>query len=135
MLDTQIERLQKRLGARFVPGDNDILAETQRQMTDYFAGTRHEFSIPLETPGTAFQQEVWGQLMTIPYGRTRSYAEQARAIGRPKAVRAVGRANGDNRIAVIIPCHRVIGASGELCGYGGQLWRKKALLQLERDHA
>lgn len=135
MIDTQIERLQKRLGACFVPGDNDILAETQVQIDGYFAGARHEFTIPLETPGTAFQREVWAQLGTIPYGATRSYAEQARAIGRPRAVRAVGRANGDNRIAIIIPCHRVVGASGELCGYGGQLWRKKALLHHEQRHA
>ena len=135
MLDTQIERLQKRLGARFVPGENEILAETQCQIDAYFTGTLKDFSLPVAAPGTEFQQEVWAQLCTIPYGQTRSYAEQARAIGRPNAVRAVGRANGDNRIAIVIPCHRVIGANGDLCGYGGQLWRKTALLNHEKRHA
>jgi AraC family transcriptional regulator of adaptative response/methylated-DNA-[protein]-cysteine methyltransferase len=133
MLETQIDRLQTRLPGRFVPGDNDILARTQVQIAEYFAGTRRAFDLPLVTPGTEFQRAVWGALRTIPYGATRSYADQARAIDRPAAVRAVGRANGDNRIAIIVPCHRVVGASGVLVGYGGQLWRKKALLALECD--
>ena len=85
-------------------------------------------------PGTDFQRAVWDQLMTIPYGTTRSYEEQARAIGRPSARRAVGRANGDNRIAIVIPCHRVVASNGTLCGYGGGLWRKQHLLDHERRH-
>jgi AraC family transcriptional regulator of adaptative response/methylated-DNA-[protein]-cysteine methyltransferase len=131
MLATQIDRLRQRVGATFVPGDNEILAATQRQLAEYFDRRRQTFDLPLQTPGTDFQREVWAGLQAIPFGQTRSYGEQARFIGRPDAVRAVGKANGDNRIAIVIPCHRVIGAAGKLVGYGGQLWRKKALLQLE----
>ena len=94
---------------------------------------RKEFTIPLVVPGTAFQKEVWSALQTIPYSETRSYKEQAEIIGNPKAIRAVARANGDNRIAIIILCHRVIGTNGELVGYGGGLWRKRYLLNLEAD--
>jgi len=135
MLATQIQRLRKYLRAQFVPGDHDILAATQAQLADYFAGRRREFDLPLTTPGTDFQRAAWDALLDIPYGTTRSYLEQARAIGRPTAVRAIGRANGDNRIAIVVPCHRVTGASGELTGYGGHLWRKKALLDLELANA
>ena len=134
MLETQIARLRKYISAGFVPGENEILAATQAELDGYFQGTLEEFSLPLLTPGTEFQRAVWDQLVTIPYGQTRTYAEQAQAIGRPQAVRAVGKANGDNRLAIVIPCHRVIGARGELVGYGGQLWRKKALLELESRH-
>lgn len=132
MLATQIKRLRKRVGARFAPGDNDVLAATQAQVGDYFAGRRREFTLPLAMPGTEFQQAAWRALLKVPYGETRTYADQARAIGRPAAVRAVGRANGDNRLAIIVPCHRVVGAGGALTGYGGQLWRKRALLSLEQ---
>jgi AraC family transcriptional regulator of adaptative response/methylated-DNA-[protein]-cysteine methyltransferase len=132
MLETQISRLRARLGACFVPGESAILARTATQIEEYFARRRTRFDLPLTLPGTEFQRQVWAELQTIPFGHTRSYAEQAAAIGRPQAVRAVGRANGDNRIAIVVPCHRVVGASGELCGYGGQLWRKKALLELEQ---
>ncbi len=132
MLKTQIDRLRKLLSAHFVPGDNAVLEQAQRELSEYFEGRRHDFDVPTVTPGTEFQQAVWAGLRTIPFGEVRSYAEQARAIGRPAAVRAVGKANGDNRLAIIVPCHRVIGANGELVGYGGQLWRKKALLGLEQ---
>jgi AraC family transcriptional regulator of adaptative response/methylated-DNA-[protein]-cysteine methyltransferase len=91
--------------------------------------------VPLDTAGTAFQERVWSVLRTIPYGRTRSYGEQARLIGAESAVRAVARANGDNRISILIPCHRVIGADGKLTGYGGGLWRKQWLLDMERRSA
>lgn len=131
MLATQITRLEKRTGATFVPGDNEILAATQREIDLYFASRLRAFSVPIRFAGTEFQQRVWTQLIEIPYGETKSYAEQAAAIGRPEAVRAVARANGDNRIAIIIPCHRVVGSDGTLTGYGGQLWRKQALLELE----
>jgi O-6-methylguanine DNA methyltransferase len=100
-------------------------------LEEYFAGTRKVFDIPLVLPGTPFQQKVWAGLQTISYGSTRSYREQAEAIGSPKAVRAVAKANGDNRIAILVPCHRVIGANGELVGYGGGLSRKQYLLKLE----
>ena len=133
MLETQIDRIRRQVPARFAPGENDILTRTQEEIAEYFAGTRRAFSVPLHTPGSEFQRAVWDALRAIPYGETRSYLQQATAIGRPDAVRAVARANGDNRISIIIPCHRVIGSNGELTGYGGQLWRKKALLERERE--
>ena len=103
------------------------------QLMEYFEGKRKGFDLPLVLPGTEFQIKVWDQLLTIPFGSTRSYAEQAVAIGNPKAVRAVARANGDNRLAIIIPCHRVIGSDGKLTGYGGGLWRKEWLLAHEKE--
>lgn len=132
MLETQLRRIERQLGAVLVPGETGITRRTAAELEAYFAAELSDFSVPLTTAGTPFQEEVWGQLRTIPYGETRSYGEQARLIGRPEAVRAVARANGDNRIAIIIPCHRVIGADGKLTGYGGGLWRKKRLLELER---
>lgn len=132
MLEKQIDRIRRQVPARFAPGENQVLAQTQIELDEYFAGARRAFTVPLDTPGSEFQRAVWDALRAIPYGETRSYLEQARAIGRADAVRAVARANGDNRISIMIPCHRVIGSNGELTGYGGQLWRKKALLERER---
>jgi methylated-DNA-[protein]-cysteine S-methyltransferase len=105
--------------------------EARLQLEEYFAGQRTEFDLPLRAAGTPFQHEVWAALQTIPYGEVRSYSEIAAQIGRPGASRAVGLANGRNPIAVIVPCHRVIGASGALTGYGGGLPRKRLLLDLE----
>jgi len=105
--------------------------DARRQLEEYFDGQRTEFDLPLNARGTAFQHEVWAALQTIPYGEVRSYGEIAAQIGRPGASRAVGLANGRNPIAVIVPCHRVIGASGALTGYGGGLHRKRLLLDLE----
>ncbi len=133
MLETQIRKLKKNLRAEFVPGLNDHLHTLTRQLEEYFTGQRHHFDVPLISPGTAFQQKVWNQLREIPPGVTRSYAEQAQACGQPQAVRAVARANGDNRIAILIPCHRVIGSDGSLTGYGGGIWRKKWLLEHEKQ--
>ncbi len=107
------------------------LDEVCRQLDDYFAGQRQHFQLRLAPLGTPFQQEVWQALQKIPFGRTCSYAELAMRIQRPKAVRAVGTANGANPIAVVIPCHRVIGSNGTLTGYAGGLERKQLLLQLE----
>jgi AraC family transcriptional regulator of adaptative response/methylated-DNA-[protein]-cysteine methyltransferase len=132
MLETQITRLRQRLDVTLVPGTHPVLDQTQRELDEYFAGVRRTFTLPLATPGTPFQQRVWQRLLAIPHGATRSYAEIARAIGQPEAGRAVARANGDNRLAIVIPCHRVIGADGKLTGYGGGLWRKQRLLDLER---
>jgi AraC family transcriptional regulator of adaptative response/methylated-DNA-[protein]-cysteine methyltransferase len=132
MLEKQIDRLAKRLGGVAVPRSNEILDRTEDELSRYFDGELQEFTVPLLAPGTPFQEQVWTVLRTIPYGHTRSYGEQARLIGRPTATRAVARANGDNRIAIIIPCHRVVGSDGKLTGYGGGLWRKKFLLDLER---
>jgi len=131
MLETQVERLNKALQAEFVPGFNPHLDSLNIQLAEYFRGERREFELPLVLSGSAFQRQVWEGLQTIPYGSTRSYKEQAALIGRPEAVRAVARANGDNRIAILIPCHRVIGSDGSLTGYGGGLWRKQYLLDLE----
>jgi methylated-DNA-[protein]-cysteine S-methyltransferase len=108
-----------------------ILEEALSQVVGYFAGTRREFQLPLDLGGTNFQRAVWGHLLTIPFGETTSYGAVARAIGRPRAVRAVGAANGRNPISIIVPCHRVLGSDGSLTGYGGGLWRKKWLLRHE----
>jgi methylated-DNA-[protein]-cysteine S-methyltransferase len=101
------------------------------ELLAYFAGILRVFSVPLDMQGTDFQLSVWNQLLKIPYGETRSYAHVAEAVGRPKAVRAVGAANGSNPVAIVVPCHRVIGSSGKLTGYGGGLPLKKRLLELE----
>ncbi|TDI71704.1 MAG: bifunctional transcriptional activator/DNA repair protein Ada [Bacteroidetes bacterium] len=131
MLETQLKRTQKILGAVLVPGENDILFGISKELEAYFEGRLTAFLTPLELKGTPFQEDVWRQLLKIPFGTTTSYASIAESIGNPKAVRAVARANGDNRMAIIIPCHRVIGKDGTLTGYGGGLWRKRRLLDLE----
>lgn len=132
MLETQLTRLARGLRGSVVPGANDVLRAAETELAQYFAGQRMRFDVPLETPGSEFQQLAWRALRDIPFGETRSYLQQAQAIGRPDAVRAVARANGDNRIAIIIPCHRVVGADGKLTGYGGGLWRKRWLLAHEQ---
>jgi methylated-DNA-[protein]-cysteine S-methyltransferase len=109
-----------------------VLDLAQRELDAYFAGVLREFTVKLAPQGTGFQKKVWAALLTIPYGATRSYGQQAAAIGAPKASRAVGAANGRNPIAIIIPCHRVIGANGSLTGFGGGMERKRILLDLER---
>lgn len=112
--------------------DHDsVLVETRRQLEEYFLGTRQAFDLPLAPAGTAFQQKAWQALLDIPYGSTASYREQAVRIGNVKAVRAVGLANGRNPIAIVVPCHRVIGSDGSLTGYAGGLPIKRALLELE----
>lgn len=112
--------------------ETPLLAEARRQLTEYFAGTRREFSLPLSLHGTEFQIKDWKALQEIPYGETCSYKQIAERIGSPKAFRAVGMANNKNRIAIIIPCHRVIGADGSLVGYGGGIDKKIWLLELEK---
>lgn len=134
MLESEFADLQKRLDAVLLPGKNEFTQAAVQQILEYFAGTRKAFSVPLHAPGTEFQQRVWDALREIPFGEIRSYGEIAQAIGEPKAVRAVGTANGMNRLAILIPCHRVIGADGALTGYGGGLWRKDWLLKHEREH-
>jgi AraC family transcriptional regulator of adaptative response/methylated-DNA-[protein]-cysteine methyltransferase len=132
MLPTQLDRVARRLDAVLMPGASDLLDAAAGELSEYFAGARRAFSVPLLTAGTAFQERVWEELRRVPFGETISYAELARRIGRASAVRAVARANGDNRLAILIPCHRVIGAHGALTGYGGGLWRKQRLLEIER---
>jgi AraC family transcriptional regulator, regulatory protein of adaptative response / methylated-DNA-[protein]-cysteine methyltransferase len=132
MLEAQFETLRKLFRLPAVPGTNTHLERLQAELAGYFAGTIRKFSVPLIYPGTPFQQRVWEQLLRIPYGETRSYQELASAVGDAAAVRAVGRANGMNRIAILIPCHRVVNKNGDLGGYGGGLRRKQYLLSLEQ---
>jgi methylated-DNA-[protein]-cysteine S-methyltransferase len=115
----------------FVKPKSPIIKNCIKQLDEYFAGTRTEFNIYTSQVGTEFQQTVWKELCNIPYGRTISYLELSKRIGNVKAIRAVGTANGNNSICIIVPCHRVIGANGDLVGYGGDLWRKKWLLEHE----
>lgn len=117
-----------------VPNESELTRSAKSQLEQYFTGQRHQFDLPLAPPGTDFQQRCWQALQDIPYGETRSYAEQAIAISRPDAVRAVGSANGKNPLSIVIPCHRVIGKSGHLTGYAGGLTRKAWLLELESRH-
>ncbi len=134
-LETELASIRRHFGQAILPGSNHHLAALREQLAEYFEGTRRSFELPLVPDGTEFQRRAWEALREIPYGTTRSYAEQARRIGHPSAVRAVARANGENRIAVIIPCHRVIGSDGKLTGYGGGLWRKEWLLQHEKENS
>jgi methylated-DNA-[protein]-cysteine S-methyltransferase len=117
------------------PGDATAVAAAAIQLEQYFAGERTDFDLELDPIGTPFERRVWDELRAIPYGETTSYAEIARRIGRPSACRAVGRANGRNPIAVVVPCHRVIGSNGSLTGYAGGIEMKRALLDLEQRHA
>lgn len=110
-----------------------LMAECLRQLTEYFKGRRQKFSIPLVLAGTDFQKAVWRQLQKIPFGQTASYGDVARAVGSPRAFRAVGNANNKNPIPLIIPCHRVIGSDGKLVGFGGGIWRKEWLLEHEQS--
>ena len=131
MLETEFKDLCKRLNAVILPGSNKHLDHVQSELIEYFSGKRKKFTVPLDTPGTQFQQSVWEILRKIPYGDKRTYKQQAIAIGNPRAIRAVASANGHNRVSIIIPCHRVIGSDGNLVGYGGGLHRKQWLLDHE----
>jgi AraC family transcriptional regulator of adaptative response/methylated-DNA-[protein]-cysteine methyltransferase len=133
-LELELTRLRRKLGLAIVPGDHPILERTAVQMREYFEGTRQQFDIPLRQRGSEFQLRVWGALCDIPYGETRSYGDIARLVGSAGAVRAVGTTNGLNQIAIVVPCHRVIGSDGSLSGYGGGRWRKQWLLDHERAH-
>lgn len=134
MLPTQVQRLRRRLDAVFVPDRNGLIEQTELEIGEYFAGRRCEFTVPTVAAGTDFQETVWTALTHIPYAQTVSYGELAATIGRPEAMRAVGTANGLNALAIVVPCHRVVGADGKLVGYGGGLWRKKRLLKLEKAY-
>ena len=131
MLEAELKNIAQREKTTVVQGESPYFALLEEELSEYFAGKRQVFSIPLHPMGTDFQQRVWQLLRTIPYGQTWSYKEQAIALGSPQSVRAVANANGMNRISILIPCHRVIGSNGTLTGYGGGLWRKKFLLELE----
>ena len=131
-LESEITALRARIKYAIVPGNNAHLEKISQELQGYFEGRHAAFTVPLILGGSAFEREVWAKLQTIPPGKTWSYGQLAQAIGNPRAVRAVGRANGRNSLAVVIPCHRVIGSDGTLCGYGGGLWRKQWLLDHER---
>ena len=130
-LETELIDIQKRFQATIVTAENQHIIQLRKELEEYFKGNRKQFDVPLSPAGTDFQQSVWQQLLTIDYGQTRSYKEQAEALGNVKAVRAVATANGANKIAIVIPCHRVIGSDGSLTGYAGGLPRKQKLLELE----
>ena len=132
MLEAQLKRLQSLLKQPLVPGEHPHLAKTREELARYFDGTLTDFTVPLVFRGTLFEERVWRELLRIPSGETISYAELARRVQSPGAQRAVGRANGMNRISIIIPCHRVVNSDGKLGGYGGGLWRKHWLLALEK---
>lgn len=131
MLETEFRQLCRTLNATIIQAEHPHFQSLEEELKEYFAGKRKVFTVPLFTPGTEFQQAVWAELQQIPLGTTRSYKQQAIALGRPNAVRAVAQANGMNRISILIPCHRVIGDNGDLTGYGGGVWRKQKLLEWE----
>lgn len=135
MLETELEDLQRRLDSLILLGTNDHLKQLKKEIEEYFNKERTTFEVALDTPTTAFRQQVWEKLREVPYGQTASYKEQAIKLGNPNAVRAVANANGQNRIAIVIPCHRIIGSDGSLTGYAGGLDRKKWLLQHEGSYA
>lgn len=132
MRTTVDERIKKGLKAGFEEHDSEIIKKTRAELDEYFQGNRKEFDIPLQMVGTDFQKSVWNALLKVPFGTTSSYLQLAKSIKNEKAVRAVASANGANSMAIIIPCHRIIGSNGELVGYGGGLAVKKRLLTLEQ---
>ncbi len=132
ILEKEFSDLQRLLNGHIMVGENEHTQQAQSEITEYFIGKRHHFDVSLHTPGTPFQQSVWHKLHTVNYGETATYMEQAEKIGNKKAVRAVAAANGANRIAIIVPCHRIVASNGKLTGYGGGLERKRWLLTHER---
>jgi len=132
MLDAQFTTLRKIFKCPVIPGTNNHIEQLKKELKDYFSGRLKHFIVPLIFPGSEFQQKVWNELLNIPHGKTISYEDMAIKVGVPKGQRAVGHANGLNRIAIVIPCHRVVNKNGNLGGYGGGLWRKQKLLQLEK---
>lgn len=133
-IDLELRQLSEHFKAPLVQGDNPHFEALQKQLNEYFNGERRGFDIPLDWVGTEFQKTVWLALLQIPYGCTINYGKQAELIGKPSSVRAVANANGKNKISIILPCHRVIGADGSLTGYGGGIWRKKKLLDFEKEN-
>lgn len=131
-LPTELKEISKHFDANIVQGENPHFKTLEKELEEYFEGKLKDFIVPLAPVGTDFQKKVWEILRTIPYGTTRTYQQQADILGNPKAVRAVANANGLNKISIIIPCHRVIGSNGTLTGYGGGIWRKQKLLELEK---
>ena len=133
-LETELKQLAKYHNANIVQGQNEYFKQLKEELDAYFDGRLKEFKVPLDISGTDFQKQVWQALVEIPYGTTSSYLRQAEVLGKPSSVRAVANANGMNKIAIIIPCHRVVGSDGSLTGYAGGLWRKRKLIDLEKDN-
>lgn len=127
-----LERIRKQLNANLFLSANIHLRQLQEELSQYFNGSNKQFSVSLDLKGTDFQKSVWRSLLRIPFGATRSYAQQSKTMGNPKGIRAIATANGKNKIAIVVPCHRVIGSDGSLTGYAGGLNRKKWLLDHER---
>ena len=134
-IDTIMSRIEKHMGCKFTAGEHPHFEILKQQAGEYFTGDRKEFDLPLHLVGSPFQVSVWKLLMQIPYAETRSYKKQSILLGNEKAIRAVAGANGENGIAIIVPCHRVIGENGSLVGYGGGLPKKQWLLEHERKHS
>ncbi|MEJ8598593.1 methylated-DNA--[protein]-cysteine S-methyltransferase [Riemerella anatipestifer] len=134
-LDTELKKLCSSLNSNVKETSNPHLETLEKELNLYFNQNLKEFSVPIQLLGTPFQKQVWQTLLKIPYGSTKSYLQQAIMMDSPKAVRAVANANSLNKIAIIVPCHRVIGSNGTLTGYAGGLWRKEELLQLEKSLA
>ena len=134
-LSTEYNDLKRYLQQEIYEGENDHIRNLRLQINEYFVGIRKLFDIPLITPGTEFQKKVWNELLNIPYGSVITYRQQADALKNSLAIRAIANTNGMNRIAIIIPCHRVIGSNGSLTGYGGGLHRKKWLIEHEKKHS
>ncbi|RBL89325.1 bifunctional transcriptional activator/DNA repair enzyme AdaA [Chitinophaga flava] len=134
ILEQELKALKQLLNANIIPGDHPHFAVLRQELEEYFEGRRKVFSVPLLMPGTEFQQAVWQLLQTVAYGEVRTYKKQATILQRPDAVRAVAHANGMNRISILVPCHRIISEDGSLTGYGGGIWRKQWLLDLEKKY-
>lgn len=131
-MEKQFKSLSKSLSAEIAEKDHPHFTQLENELKEYFEEKRNAFEVPLFIKGTEFQEKVWQLLREIPMGETRTYKQQSEFLGNPKAIRAVGTANGINKIAILIPCHRVIGSNGELVGYAGGIWRKQKLLELEK---
>jgi AraC family transcriptional regulator of adaptative response/methylated-DNA-[protein]-cysteine methyltransferase len=131
----QLKKLKLLLVCEILSGENSLFEDLETQLAEYFEGKRKEFCLPIFLAGSEFQKKVWSELLKIPYGETHSYESHAKAVGNLKSIRAVAAANGENRIAILVPCHRVIGKNGSLTGYGGGLENKKFLLELERRNS
>jgi len=134
-LEKELNDLQTLLNGVIKPGTNQHLEQLETELQEYFAGTRKTFTVPLHTPGNEFAQSVWKTLIEIPYGKTCSYKEQAEIMKNPKAIRAIASTNGRNRLAIIIPCHRVVGSNGSMTGYAAGVDKKKWLLKFERENS
>jgi len=134
-LDEELLELKKKYEVESIDNSNQLLDSLESELMEYFNGKRQKFNTPIELDGTEFQIKVWSELLLVPYGETRTYLDQARSLGDEKAIRAMASANGKNRLAIIVPCHRIIGSDGSLTGYAGGIEKKRFLLNLEREVA